>query len=132
MIYLWIALGSAIGGAGRHWCNNLLSGALGDAFPWGTIAVNVTGSFLIGFLASMDSFPDRSWLPGLEARAFLMVGVCGGYTTFSAFSLQTLELLRDGQWPQALGNIVLSVALCLLAVWLGHLAYTVLVVDRTG
>ena len=132
MIYFWIALGSAIGGAGRHWCNNLLSGALGDAFPWGTIAVNVTGSFLIGFLASMDSFPDRFGLPGPEARAFLMVGVCGGYTTFSAFSLQTLDLLRAGQWPQALGNIALSVTLCLVAVWLGHRAYTCLAVERTG
>ncbi len=122
MIYFWIALGSAIGGAGRHWCNSLLSGAFGGTFPWGTIAVNVTGSFLIGVLASMDAFPDRFGLPGSETRAFLMVGVCGGYTTFSAFSLQTLDLLRDGQWPQALGNVVFSVALCLLAVWLGHLA----------
>ncbi len=132
MIYFWIALGSAIGGAGRHLCNNLSAGAFGDAFPWGTIAVNVTGSFLIGVLGSTDPFAGRFGLPGPEARAFLMVGVCGGYTTFSAFSLQTLDFLRAGQWPQALGNIALSVALCLLAVWLGHLAYTVVAVDRTG
>ena len=132
MIYLWIALGSAIGGAGRYWCNNVVSSAFGDAFPWGTIAVNVAGSFLIGFLASIDPFPGRSWLPGPEARAFLMVGVCGGYTTFSAFSLQTLDLLRNGQWPEALGNIALSVALCLLAVWIGHLAYTALGPTRPG
>ena len=132
MIYLWIALGSAIGGAGRHWCNTLATGAFGNALPWGTIAVNVTGSFLIGFLASMDSFPDRFGLPGPEARAFLMVGVCGGYTTFSAFSLQTLDLLRAGQWPQALGNIALSVALCLVAVWLGHLAYVAVSSSRPG
>ena len=71
-------------------------------------------------------------MPGLEARAFLIVGVCGGYTTFSAFSLQTLDLLRTGQWPQALGNIALSVVLCLLAVWLGHLAYVVLGSSRAG
>ena len=132
MIYFWIALGSAIGGAGRYWCNNLVSGAFGNAFPWGTIAVNVAGSFLIGYLASSDPFSGRSWLPGLEARAFLIVGVCGGYTTFSAFSLQTLDLLRTGQWPQALGNIALSVVLCLLAVWLGHLAYVVLGPSRAG
>ena len=100
MIYFWIALGSAIGGAGRYWCNNLVSGAFGNAFPWGTIAVNVAGSFLIGFLASIDPFSGRSWLPGLEARAFLIVGVCGGYTTFSAFSLQTLDLLRTGNGPR--------------------------------
>jgi len=84
--------------------------------------VNVAGSFLIGVLASMDSFPDRLGLPGPEARAFLMVGVCGGYTTFSAFSLQTLQLLRDGQLLHALGNVVLSAAVCLIAVWLGYLA----------
>ena len=132
MSYFWIALGSAIGGAGRHWCNNLISGALGDGFPWGTIAVNVAGSFAIGFLASMDPFPGRSWLPEPEARAFLMVGVCGGYTTFSAFSLQTLDLLRTGQWAQALGNIALSVVLCLFAVWLGHLAYVGLGPSRAG
>ena len=132
MIYFWIALGSAIGGVARYECNNLVAGAFGQAFPWGTIAVNVAGSFLIGVLASMDSFPDRFGLPGTEARAFLTVGVCGGYTTFSAFSLQTLDLLRAGQWPQALGNIALSVALCIVAVWLGHLAYTVLAIERTG
>lgn len=132
MIYFWIAPGSAIGGVARHWCNTLVSGAFGHAFPWSTIAVNVAGSFLIGFLASMDSFPSRSWLPGPEARAFLVVGVCGGYTTFSAFSFQTLDLLRDGQWPQALGNIALSVGLCLLAVWLGHLAYVGFGPSRPG
>ena len=132
MLYFWIAIGSAIGGVGRYWCNNLVSSVAGDAFPWGTISVNVAGSFLIGFLASIDPFPGRSWLPGPEARAFLIVGVCGGYTTFSAFSLQTLDLLRIGQWPEALGNIALSVLLCLLAVWLGHLACVALGPSRPG
>ena len=124
MIYIWVALGSAIGGVGRFWCNNVISAAAGGAFPWGTITVNVVGSFIIGFVAAIDPFPGRSWIPGPEARAFLMVGVCGGYTTFSAFSLQTLDLLKAGQWLQALGNIALSVLLCVLAVWLGHLAGT--------
>ena len=119
MVYFWIALGSAIGGAGRHWCNSLLAG--GTAFPWGTLTVNVTGSFLIGLLATLDPLPGRAWLPAPELRAFLMIGICGGYTTFSAFSLQTLELLRGGAPGQALANIALSVATCLAAVWLGHL-----------
>ncbi len=132
MVYIWVALGSAIGGAGRHWCNTVITGAVGGAFPWGTITVNVVGSFLIGFLASIDPFPGRSWLPGPEARAFFMVGICGGYTTFSAFSLQTLDLLRNGNWGQALGNIAVSVAVCLLAVWLGHLAYTAIGASRSG
>ena len=132
MAYLWVALGSAIGGAGRYGCNNLVSSVTGDAFPWGTITVNVVGSLVIGFLASIDPFPGRSWLPGPEARAFLMVGVCGGYTTFSAFSLQTLDLMRQGQWLEALGNIALSVILCVLAVWLGHLLYVAVSSARPG
>ena len=95
--------------------------------------MNVAGSFLIGFLASSDPFSGRSWLPGVDARAFLIVGVCGGYTTFSAFSLQTLDpLCGPANGLQALGNIALSVALCLLAVWLGHLGYVVLGSSRAG
>ncbi len=132
MAYFWVALGSALGGVGRYWCNNAILGLLGTAFPWGTIAVNVVGSFAIGFLATLDPFPSRSWLPGPEARAFLMVGVCGGYTTFSAFSLQTLDQLRSGQWPEALGNVGLSVVLCLVSVWLGHLLCASLVPSRPG
>lgn len=117
MTYLWIALGSAIGGVGRYWCGNLVSQQLGDAFPWGTFLVNVVGSFGIGVVAPLSGSLDH----GPEARAFIMVGFCGGYTTFSAFSLQTLQLLRDGHLLHALGNVVLSVAFCLIAVWLGYL-----------
>ena len=121
MTYLWIALGSAIGGVGRHWCTGLVSEQFGAAFPWGTSLVNVVGSFIIGVVASLSVSLDHPWAPGPEARAFIMVGFCGGYTTFSAFSLQTLLLLREGHWLHALGNIVLSVTLCLIAVWLGYL-----------
>lgn len=124
MTYLWIALGSAIGGVGRYWCTVLVSERFGDAFPWGTLLVNVTGSFIIGVVAPLSGSLDHPWAPGPEARAFIMVGFCGGYTTFSAFSLQTLQLLRDGQWVPAVGNVVLSVAVCLIAVWLGYLAGT--------
>lgn len=122
MIYLWIALGSAAGGVGRYWCNDLVSEQLGDAFPWGTLVVNAVGSFVIGVVASLSASLGQPWTPGPEARAFIAIGFCGGYTTFSAFSLQTLLLLRDGQVLYALGNIVLSVLACLIAVWLGYLA----------
>ncbi len=122
MTYLWIALGSALGGVGRYWCNGLVSEQFGDPFPWGTLFVNVVGSFLIGVVAPLSESLDHPWGPGPEARAFIMVGFCGGYTTFSAFSLQTLQLLRDGQLLHALGNVVLSVVFCMIAVWLGYLA----------
>ena len=122
MTYLWVAIGSAIGGVGRYWCGAAVSARLGDDLPWGTILVNVVGSFVIGVVAAMGESLDRSWLPGHHIRAFVVVGLCGGYTTFSAFSLQTLDLLREGAWIAALGNVVLSVVVCLIAVWLGYLA----------
>ncbi len=121
MTYLWVAIGSAIGGVGRYWCGALVAERFGDAFPWGTLLVNVAGSFLIGIVAAMGDSYDRPWLPPQEVRAFIVVGFCGGYTTFSAFSLQTLALLREGAWAYAIGNVVLSVVLCLVAVWLGYL-----------
>lgn len=132
MTYLWIALGSAVGGVGRYWCTSLVSGRFGDEFPWGTLLVNVAGSFMIGVVAPLSGSLGHPWAPGPEARAFIMVGFCGGYTTFSAFSLQTLQLLRDGQLLYALGNVVLSVAICLIAVWLGCLAGSGLNQVRAG
>ena len=121
MTYFWIALGSAVGGMGRYWCNGLVTARLGPEFPWGTLLVNVVGSLIIGVVAAFSASIDRPW-PGPEARAFIMVGFCGGYTTFSAFSLQTLNLLQNGEWIRAGGNVLLSVVLCLIAVWLGYLA----------
>ena len=122
MTYLWIAIGGAIGGVARYWCDGLVSERLGAAFPWGTILVNVAGSFVIGVAAPLVSSFDRPWFSESEARAFLIVGLCGGYTTFSAFSIQSFVLLREGAWAHALGNVALSVASCLAAVWLGYLA----------
>ena len=119
-IYLWIALGSALGGVGRYWLSGLVAQHIGETFPWGTMLVNITGSFVIGFFATLTG-PDGRLLVGTTARQFVMVGICGGYTTFSSFSLQTLNLVRDGEWGRAGGNIVLSVVLCLIAVWLGHI-----------
>ena len=120
MNYLWISLGGALGTAARYWFSGVVGRSFGETFPWGTLLVNVSGSFVIGLFATLTD-PDGRWLVQPGARQFFMVGVCGGYTTFSSFSLQTLKLLQDKQWLHAGANIVGSVALCLLAVWLGHI-----------
>lgn len=117
-IYLWIALGSALGGIGRYWLSGLV--LVEETFPWGTLAVNVIGSLAIGFFATLTG-PDGRMLVGTIARQFFMIGLCGGFTTFSSFSLQTLALANDGQWFYVGLNIGGSVILCLLAVWLGHI-----------
>jgi CrcB protein len=119
--YLWIAIGSAIGGVLRFLCSGLIAERIGEVFPWGTLAVNVAGSFVIGFFFTLTG-PDGRLLVGAPARQFVMIGLCGGFTTFSSFSLQTLNLARDGDWLRASTNIVGSVVLCLAAVWLGHIA----------
>ena len=118
-IYLWIALGSALGGAGRYWCSGVIARHFGETFPWGTLTVNVVGSLLIGLLATLTE-PDGRVLMSTTTRQFFMIGLFGGFTTFSSFSLQVLYLVRDGQWLPASLYILASVALCLLGVWLGH------------
>jgi CrcB protein len=85
----------------------------------GTIAVNLIGSFIIGFFATLSG-PDGRFLISGTTRQFVMLGLCGGYTTFSSFSLQTLSLMRDDEWLLAGGNVGASFALCMIAVWLGH------------
>jgi fluoride exporter len=117
--YIWIAVGSALGGTARYWCSGLAARLIGETFPWGTLIVNVIGSFIIGFFATLTA-PDGRMFVGATARQFVMVGFCGGFTTFSSFSLQTLNLMNDGEWLQVGVNIGASVALCLLAVWIGH------------
>jgi len=119
--YFWIAVGSALGGVARYWCSGLAARLFGETFPWGTLIVNVVGSIVIGFFFTITG-PDGRWLVGSTARQFVMVGLCGGYTTFSSFSLQTLNLMHDGEWLYAGLNIGASVVLCLLGVWLGHVA----------
>ena len=119
MEYLWIALGSALGGMARYWLSGVFARRFGEAFPVGTLIVNATGSFAIGFIATLTD-PDGRFLMSVTTREFIMVGVLGGYTTFSSFSLQTLNLARDGEWLYACANVVLSVLLCLLTVWCGH------------
>jgi CrcB protein len=115
--YFLVALGGALGSIARYGASGLVARWLGEGFPWGTLLVNVTGSFVIGLVATLTE--DR-WMASPGFRTFMMVGICGGYTTFSSFSLQTMSLARDGQWLYAGLNILGSVALCLLFVWLGH------------
>lgn len=119
--YLLIAVGSAIGGAARYWVTQFVGARVGELFPWGTLAVNASGSLFIGFLGALGQ-PDALWRMSPDARLFLMVGVLGGFTTFSAFSLQTLNLLRDGEGLYAAAYVAASLILCLLAVWAGFAA----------
>src|SRR5262249_13319514 len=116
--YVWIAIGSALGGMARYWCSGIVARLVGETFPWGTLLINVLGSFVIGFFATLTG-PDGRLLVPSVVRQFVMIGICGGYTTFSSFSLQTLNLANDSEYLYAGLNIVLSVVLCLLAVWLG-------------
>ncbi|HWN94494.1 MAG TPA: fluoride efflux transporter CrcB [Methylomirabilota bacterium] len=118
MTYLWIAIGGALGSVARFWCSNVIAHRFPSTLPWGTIVVNISGSFLIGVLAALYG-PGGKFSTNAMARQFLVVGFCGGYTTFSAFSMQTFDLARAGEWLSAGGNVFLSVALCLLATWLG-------------
>lgn len=121
MLYLWVMLGSALGGGARFLISGLSAGHFGETFPWGTLIVNATGSFVIGFFSTLTG-PDGRVFVGSQGRQFVMTGLCGGYTTFSSFSLQTLNLVRDGEMALAGANIGLSFAVCLAAVWAGHIA----------
>jgi CrcB protein len=119
LAYLVIAIGSMFGGLARYGCGLLVAVWWGTAFPWGTLVVNIVGSFVIGGFATLTA-PDGRIYVGSLGRQFVMLGFCGGYTTFSAFSLETLELLQRGEPLAAGGYIVLSLALGLLGVWFGH------------
>jgi CrcB protein len=118
--WLAVAIGGALGSLGRFWLAAVMTALTGARFPWGTLLINVLGSFVIGLVAALTLVPDRVGLHP-DLRIFLMVGICGGFTTFSTFSLQTLELVQTGDvWPAA-GYIVGSVVFCLAAVWAGWL-----------
>ena len=122
-IALWVALGGALGSVARYLVSGWAARAWGETFPWGTLVVNITGSFLIGLVAVVTG-PDGRLLWPAAARQFVMVGVFGGFTTFSSFSLQTLALWREGELLFAAANVLASVVLCLFGVWLGHVAGT--------
>ena len=121
MTYFWVMLGSALGGAARYFVSGFAAERIGETFPFGTLIVNVSGSFVIGFFAALTA-PEGRFFVSSDTRQFVMAGLCGGYTTFSSFSLQTFNLARGGERALAGANIVLSVVLCLLAVRLGYLA----------
>ena len=121
--YIWVGLGGAIGSVARFWISGIVAERYGQTFPFGTLAVNITGSLIIGAFAALTD-PEGRWLVSPSFRQFIMIGICGGYTTFSSFSLQTLALAQDGEWFRAVANSIASFALCLLAVWLGHFCVT--------
>jgi CrcB protein len=127
--YFLIGLGGALGSIARYWCMIVTARHWGESFPWGTLIVNVSGSFLIGFFATLTG-PEGRWPVTAAGRNFFMAGVCGGYTTFSAFSLQTLDLARNDEWFYAGANAILNLTLCLIAVWLGHALAEVLKVAK--
>ena len=114
-----VAVGGAAGSVLRYLIGLATVAAWGSGFPWGTILINIAGSFLIGLVGAATL--EGGMLPDSPAlRAFVMVGLCGGFTTFSSFSLQTLELVRGGRASLALLNVALSVVLCFAAVAAGH------------
>jgi CrcB protein len=115
--YLMVAIGGALGSIARLWVSTIVTERVTETFPLGTLVVNITGSFLIGLFAGMFRSGAST-----TARAFLMTGICGGYTTFSSFSLQNLQLLESGKYYYAGLNTALSFVLCMVAVWFGYVA----------
>jgi CrcB protein len=115
---IWVTLGSVLGGPARYFLSGFTARRVGETFPWGTIAVNVTGAFAIGVIATIVD--GHALLQTPAAWQFAVVGFLGSYTTVSSFSLQTLALVRDGEWLRAGGNVFLSLILCLGAVALGY------------
>jgi CrcB protein len=116
--YFLIMAGGALGTGARFWVSGFVAERAGELFPLGTLVVNISGSFFIGFLGVFTD-PEGSFLLSPRLRQFFMIGVCGGYTTFSSFSLQTLDLVRDGDWFKAGLNTAVD---CLLPhVWFGRI-----------
>ncbi len=123
MLWLAVAMGSALGGLARFGVGMLAVRALGGSFPWGTLFINVLGSFVIGFFGALTQ-PHGAMPASMVVRVFVMVGICGGFTTFSAFSLQTMELLQAGEILPASLYAVGSVALCVAGTFLGYFLAT--------
>src|SRR5688500_2602942 len=112
--YLLIALGSGLGGMARHWLSTMITARSSSAFPWGTFVVNVLGSALIGLVLAA---PESRLSPA--TRQFLAVGILGGFTTFSAFSAQTLSLFQNGKAALGGAYALASVLICLVGCWIG-------------
>jgi len=118
---IWVGVGGAFGSLCRFWLAMLTDAYIDSRFPWATVAANISGCLLIGFFATLTG-PDGRLLVSPLTRQFVMIGICGGYTTFSSFSLQTLTLAQSGDWFRAGANVVASLVLCLAATWLGFVA----------
>jgi fluoride exporter len=118
LAWLAVAVGGAIGSLARFWMTGVMTALTGPQFPWGTLLINVLGSFVIGLVAGFTLVPARVVMQP-DLRIFLMTGLCGGFTTFSAFSLQALELLQAGEVAPALGYVLGSVILCVLGTFGG-------------
>jgi len=118
VLYAYVAAGSILGGLARY----LVSLAMdtGPGFPWATLFINATGSFIIGLFATLSG-PDGRLFASVQQRQFVMTGFCGGYTTFSTFSLETFKLYHSGMAHTALAYIAASVVCWLVSVWLGHI-----------
>lgn len=114
---MWVVLGSALGGMARYWLSGAVGRTIGETFPWGTMAVNVSGALAIGIVAALAA--GGGWAAADHVWRLVVSGFLGSYTTVSSFSLQTLALARDGEWRQAGANVALSIALCLSAAALG-------------
>jgi len=123
--WLWIFLGSGLGGVLRFGVSAAVDARWAGSLPWGTLVVNVAGSFLIGFAAALLT-PEGKPLLGVTPRHFVMTGMLGGFTTYSSFSLQTWDLLRSGEWMKAGANTGAMVLLCFAGVALGFLCASAL------
>jgi len=128
-IFWSVAVGAAIGGVSRYYLTSLIQQRSGFDFPIGTLFINITGSFLLGFLIG---YTLRSTAMSTEMRALLTTGFCGGYTTFSAFSLETMLMLNDGKYGRAAGYVALSVGLAIAATFLGVAAANRMFLVRAG
>jgi CrcB protein len=125
MSYLVVMAGGALGSAARMWMSLFCAVRFGETFPVGTLAVNALGCLVIGAFSALTG-PDGVILTSPLIRQFVMIGVLGGFTTFSSFGLQTISLMGDGEWLYAALNVVLSVAVCLAFVWLGIILVSLL------
>ena len=114
---LLVAFGGMLGSIARYWLAGVIQRLDGAEFPFGTLGVNVLGSFIVGVVMALSL--ERGTLPP-NARIFLAIGLCGGFTTMSTFSYETMALLRDGQAILGLGNVAATLIACLVAVWLGQ------------
>jgi CrcB protein len=117
--YMIVGIGGAIGSIARAGMTDLVTRWVGKDFPFGTVVVNITGAIVMGLLAGYGETEPGKLIFSPGARAFLMIGVLGGYTTFSSFSLQTFLLMEQGNITGALLNVLLSVLLCVAGIWLG-------------